>query len=49
MNDILLARVNKHSDIMELGKYSRVPVINALSEKYHPLQALADVMAVQQV
>eukprot|EP01134_Creolimax_fragrantissima_P002178 CFRG2178T1 len=47
-NDMILARVNKHSDITELAKYSSIPVINALSEKYHPLQALADVMTIQQ-
>jgi ornithine carbamoyltransferase len=31
-----------------LAKYSQSPVINALSDKYHPLQALADVMTIQQ-
>jgi len=37
-NDVLLARVFGHEVIEELCKYSRVPVINALTDKHHPLQ-----------
>jgi ornithine carbamoyltransferase len=47
-NDIVLARVYAHADILELAKYSTVPVINALSDLHHPLQTLADLMALQQ-
>lgn len=47
-NDIILARVYAHADILELAKYSSVPVINALSDLHHPLQTLADLMALQQ-
>jgi ornithine carbamoyltransferase len=47
-NDILLARVFGHGDIVELAKYSSVPIINALSDKYHPLQTLADLMVLRQ-
>jgi ornithine carbamoyltransferase len=47
-NDIVLARVYAHADILELAKYSSVPVINALSDLHHPLQTLADLMALQQ-
>ena len=47
-NSILLARVFSHSDIEELAKYASVPVINALSDRNHPLQTLADLMALQQ-
>lgn len=47
-NDIILARVFAHSDIEELCKHSKVPVINALSDKYHPLQTLADLMALKE-
>lgn len=47
-NDIILARVYAHSDILELVKYSRVPVINALSDKSHPLQILADLMTIEE-
>jgi ornithine carbamoyltransferase len=47
-NSILLARVYAHSDIVELAEYATVPVINALSDRHHPLQTLADLMALQQ-
>jgi ornithine carbamoyltransferase len=47
-NDIILARVYAHNDITELAKYSDVPIINALSDLHHPLQTLADLMALQQ-
>jgi ornithine carbamoyltransferase len=47
-NSIILARVYAHSDITELAKYSTVPTINALSDLHHPLQTLADLMALQQ-
>lgn len=47
-NSIILARVFAHSDITELAKYSTVPIINALSDLHHPLQTLADLMALQQ-
>lgn len=47
-NDSILARVYAHSDITELAKYSEVPIINALSDLHHPLQTLADLMALQQ-
>ncbi|KAG9406072.1 hypothetical protein AC1031_003989 [Aphanomyces cochlioides] len=45
---ILLARVYGHKDIEELARESSIPVINALSDKYHPLQALADYMTIQE-
>lgn len=42
MSDMILARLGQHSEIEELVKHSSVPVINALTAKYHPLQILAD-------
>lgn len=47
-NSIVLARVFGHSDIEELAEHATVPVINALSDRHHPLQTLADLMALQQ-
>lgn len=47
-NSIILARVHGHKDVVELAEYSKVPVINALSDLHHPLQTLADLMALQQ-
>ena len=34
-NDVILARVFGHDDVVELAKYSSVPVINALSDLHH--------------
>jgi ornithine carbamoyltransferase len=47
-NSLILARVFGHKDITELAKYATVPIINALSDLHHPLQTLADLMALQQ-
>jgi ornithine carbamoyltransferase len=47
--DVIMARLKKHSDILELAKYSQVPVINGCCDKYHPCQALADLMTVYEV
>ena len=42
MVSTIVARVAAHDDIAELAKHSTVPVINALSDDYHPLQAITD-------
>ena len=42
------ARVYKHSSVEELAAYSTVPVINALSDRSHPCQALADMMTIEE-
>lgn len=39
----IMARVFSHDHILELAEYSRVPVINGLSDYDHPCQALADI------
>jgi ornithine carbamoyltransferase len=41
--DGIMARVFAHEHILQLAEYSRVPVINGLSDFNHPCQALADV------
>ena len=38
----IIARVHEHEEVADLAKHSSVPVINALSALYHPLQTLAD-------
>ncbi|CAG8723076.1 426_t:CDS:2, partial [Acaulospora colombiana] len=45
----IMARVGAHSDIETLAKYSTVPVINALSDKYHPTQILADLVTMHEM
>ena len=46
--DIVMIRSNHHEDIEEYARYSRVPVINGLSDLYHPCQALADVLTIEE-
>jgi len=47
-NTHILARVFSHNDVVELAKYASVPVINALSDLHHPLQTLADLLALME-
>lgn len=42
--DCIVARVYSQNVIEELAEHADVPVINALSERLHPCQALADLM-----
>ena len=46
--DAIVARVYEHSFLEDLGKYATVPVINGLSNSYHPCQTLADLMTVKE-
>ncbi|HQP98077.1 MAG TPA: ornithine carbamoyltransferase [bacterium] len=45
--DVIVARVFKQESIIDLAKYSSVPVINALSDMAHPCQALADLFTLE--
>jgi ornithine carbamoyltransferase len=42
--DAIVARVFLHSDVTQLAENSSVPVVNALSDREHPCQILADLM-----
>jgi ornithine carbamoyltransferase len=43
MVDILMVRTFGHDQIERFAQYSSVPVINALTDDYHPCQLLADI------
>ncbi|KAG0231708.1 ornithine carbamoyltransferase [Actinomortierella wolfii] len=49
MVDGVMARVGAHEEIETLAKYSTVPIINALSDLYHPTQILADLMTLHEL
>ncbi len=46
--DCIMARLFKHADLKAMAEVSRIPVINGCDEKYHPCQALADLMTVKE-
>ncbi|WP_144674084.1 ornithine carbamoyltransferase [Campylobacter jejuni] len=48
MVDFVMMRVNKHESLVEFAKYSQAPVINALSELYHPTQVLGDLLTIKE-
>jgi len=46
--DGIMARVFEHRTILDLAKYSSVPVINALCDRYHPCQILGDLLTIME-
>lgn len=46
--DCIMARLMRNSDLQQMAKASRVPVINGCDEKYHPSQAIADLITVKE-
>lgn len=42
----LMARVFGHEHVLELAKWSSIPVINGLSDYCHPCQAMADALTI---
>ena len=46
--NIIMARVYSHEDVEILAKSATVPVINGLSDSFHPCQILADLMTMKE-
>ena len=46
--DVIMARMDKHESIVELANNAKIPVINGLTDKYHPCQVLADLLTVRE-
>jgi ornithine carbamoyltransferase len=46
--DLIVARVYLHSDVVGLARHATVPVINALSDREHPCQILADLLTLRE-
>ncbi|KYG31149.1 ornithine carbamoyltransferase [Priestia endophytica] len=44
--DAIMIRTFEHSKVEELAKYGSIPVINGLTDEFHPCQALADLMTI---
>lgn len=47
-NDLIVARVFEHDTLLELARHASIPVINALSDRSHPCQVLADAYTMRQ-
>ncbi|MGA1931554.1 ornithine carbamoyltransferase [Arcobacter sp. YIC-464] len=48
MVDMVMIRTFEQSKLDEFAKYSKVPVINGLTNEYHPVQLMADYMTIQE-
>ncbi len=46
--DGIMARTFEHETVLELAKFSTIPVINALTDYSHPCQAMADVLTIHE-
>jgi ornithine carbamoyltransferase len=46
--DAIIARVFLHEDVEGLARHASVPVINALSDREHPCQILADLLTLRE-
>lgn len=44
--DGILIRTYSHQEVLELAKHADVPVINGLTDDFHPTQALADLLTI---
>jgi len=45
---VLMFRALKASDVLKAASYNQIPVIDACSEKYHPCQALGDILTMSE-
>jgi len=44
----ILIRTHSHETVVELAHYATVPVINGLTDRFHPCQALADLLTLRE-
>ena len=46
--DIVMLRTSSHKNLEEFSKYSKIPIINGLSDQSHPCQIMADIMTIEE-
>ncbi|MFC1513764.1 ornithine carbamoyltransferase [candidate division KSB1 bacterium] len=47
-NDVVMARLFGHHDILQLAEYASIPIINGLTDLLHPCQIMADLFTVKE-
>ena len=46
--DVIMMRTSLHKNLIEFAKYSKIPVINGLSEQSHPCQIMSDIFTFEE-
>jgi len=46
--DLLAVRTFSHSDVEELARHASIPVINGLTDSFHPCQILSDLLTIEE-
>jgi len=46
--DVLAVRTYAHERVEEMARWAEIPVINALTDRYHPCQVLSDLMTIKE-
>ncbi len=47
--DAIMIRTFSHQNVEELARHASIPIINGLTDTFHPCQALADLLTIQEV
>lgn len=47
--DGVMIRANSHESVKELAEHASIPIINGLTDQFHPCQALADLLTIYEV
>lgn len=47
--DAIMIRTFSHNRVIELAEHASIPIINGLTDLYHPCQALADLLTIQEI
>ena len=47
--DMVMLRCYEHNTLIELAKYSAIPIINGLTDYSHPCQVMADIMTFEEI
>jgi ornithine carbamoyltransferase len=46
--DAVVVRTYRHADVEELAEHATIPIVNGLTDEFHPCQALADALTIRE-